>query len=110
MGVSSSPVVVIVAYLVFASTCFTIPMLTSSGWAEILHVRELAIGAAAINMMSQVGAFVGPYGWGVAKDATGSFQLALVALSVAALLMTGLLLQLRRHVRGRAMRAATVVA
>ena len=110
MGLAPSSLVVVIAYLVFTAVCFTIPMLTSSGWAELLHVRELAIGAAAVNMLSQFGAFLGPYGWGVAKDATGSFQAALVALSVFALAMSGLLLLLRRQVRGSALRPARVGA
>jgi MFS transporter, ACS family, tartrate transporter len=110
MGLAPSPMLIIVAYLVFATTCFTIPALTSSGWAEVLHVRELAIGAAAINTMSQIGAFVAPYGWGVAKDATGSFQPALIALSVIAVAIAGLLLILRHQVRGHAIRTASAVA
>ena len=108
MGLAPSPLVVVIAYLAFAAVCFTIPMLTSSGWAELLHVRELAIGAAAINMLSQFGAFLGPYGWGIAKDATGSFQAALIALSFVALAMAGLLLILRREVRGKVMRPAAI--
>jgi MFS transporter, ACS family, tartrate transporter len=110
MGLSPSPLVVVIAYLAFAAVCFTIPMLTSSGWAELLHVRELAVGAGATNMLSQFGAFLGPYGWGIAKDATGSFQAALVALSLIALAMSGLLLRLRREVRGAAVRTAPLVA
>jgi len=108
MGLAPSPLVVIIAYLAFAAVCFTIPMLASSGWAELLHVRELAIGAAAINMLSQFGGFLGPYGWGVAKDATGSFRVALIALSFVALAMAGLLLILRREVRGKVMRPAAI--
>lgn len=100
MGLSPSPLLVCIAYLAFATVCFAIPMLTSSGWAEALHVRELAVGAAAINTISQIGAFVAPYGWGAAKDATGSFQLALIAFSVVALLMSVLILLLRRRLRG----------
>ncbi len=106
MGLAPSATLVIAAYLGFATICFTIPMLTSSGWAEVLHVRELAIGAAAINTMSQIGAFVAPFGWGVAKDATGSFELGLIVLSGVALMMTGLLVRLRHQVRGRALRPA----
>lgn len=102
MGLSPSPLLVCVAYLAFATVCFAIPMLTSSGWAEALHVRELAVGAAAINTLSQIGAFVAPYGWGAAKDTTGSFQLALIAFSVVALLMSALIMLLRRGLRGRA--------
>ena len=104
MGLSPSPLLVCIAYLAFATVCFTIPMLTSSGWAEALHVRELAVGAAAINTISQIGAFVAPYGWGAAKDATGSFQLALITFSFVALLMSALILLLRHQLRGRAMR------
>lgn len=103
MGLSPSPLLVCIAYLAFATVCFTIPMLISSGWAEALHVRELAVGAAAINTISQIGAFVAPYGWGAAKDATGSFQLALITFSFVALLMSALILLLRHQLRGRAM-------
>jgi ACS family tartrate transporter-like MFS transporter len=108
IGLAPSPMLVIIAYLAFATVCFTICMLTSSGWAEVLHVRELAIGAAAINTMSQIGAFVTPYGWGIAKDATGSFRPALITLSIIAVVMAGLLLIVRQHVRGRALLAAAV--
>lgn len=106
IGLAPSPMLVVLAYLVFSTVCFTIPMLTSSGWAEVLHVRELAVGAAAINTICQIGAFVAPYGWGIAKDATGSFEPALITLSIVALPMAFLLLLLRHQVRGRATRLA----
>ncbi len=110
MGLSPSPMLIIIAYLAFATICFTIPMLTSSGWAEVLHVRELAIGAAAINTISQIGAFIAPYGWGAAKDATGNFQPALIGLSLVALLMSALILLLRQQVRGKAAQSAMAAA
>lgn len=106
IGLAPSPMLVVLAYLVFSTVCFTIPMLTSSGWAEVLHVRELAVGAAAINTICQIGAFVAPYGWGIAKDATGSFEPALITLSIVALPMAFLLLLLRHQVRGRVTRLA----
>jgi ACS family tartrate transporter-like MFS transporter len=106
IGLAPSPMLVVIAYLVFATVCFTIPMLTSSGWAEVLHVRELAVGAAAINTICQIGAFVAPYGWGIAKDATGSFQPALITLAIVALLMSTPLLLLRHHMREQTMRVA----
>ena len=40
IAVAPSPLAVMLAYLAFAATCFTINMLLSSGWAEVLHVRE----------------------------------------------------------------------
>lgn len=99
--VSPAPTIVMIAYLAFAASCFTIPMLTSSGWSEVLHVRELAVGAAAINTMSQIGAFVTPYAWGASKDATGSFQAGLIGLLAMTLAMAALILLLRAQVRGR---------
>ncbi len=73
----------------------------------VLHVREFAIGAAAINAMSQIGAFVAPIGWGIAKDAIGSFQAALIALSIVALAMAAVALLVRRQVHGRTLRPAS---
>jgi cyanate permease len=74
------------------------------------NLMLVRFGAAAINMLSQFGAFLGPYGWGIAKDATGSFQAALTAFSVIALLMAGLLLLVRQQARGRIIRSTTVAA
>jgi ACS family tartrate transporter-like MFS transporter len=107
IALAPSPILVVIAYLVFAAVCFAIPMLTSSGWSEVLHVRELAVGAAAINTICQIGAFVAPFGWGIAKDATGSFQPALVTLAALAVLMAPPLLLLRASVRRRPLLAAT---
>jgi ACS family tartrate transporter-like MFS transporter len=101
VSLSPTPAIVIIAYLTFAATCFTVPMLTSSGWAEVLHVRELAVGAAAINTVSQIGAFVSPYAWGAAKDATGNFRTGLIALMTMTLLLAVLILWLRVQVRAK---------
>lgn len=100
LAISPSAAVTVLAYLTFAIVCFTIPMLTSSGWAEALHVRELAVGAAAINTMAQIGAFVTPYAWGAAKDATGSFSTGLVLLFLMTVAQAVLILKLRRDLRG----------
>lgn len=101
IALSPAPAIVIAAYLAFAATCFTIPMLTSSGWPEVLHVRELAVGAAAINTISQIGAFVTPFAWGASKDATGNFNAGLIGLFVMSAAVAGLTLILRRQIRGK---------
>ena len=101
IALAPSPGIVIAAYLVFAAACFAIPMLQSSGWAEVLHVRELAVGAAAINTMAQIGAFVTPFAWGAAKDATGSFTAGLYALAAMTVMQGALILVLRRQIRER---------
>ncbi|MDP3673972.1 MAG: MFS transporter [Novosphingobium sp.] len=101
LALSSSAAVTIAAYLVFATVCFSIPMLTSSGWTEVLSVRELAVGAAAINTLSQIGAFVTPFAWGGLKDATGDYRAGLVLLLTLSVALTALLgwlcRDLRRH-------------
>ena len=106
---SPAPSIVMIAYLAFAATCFTVPMLTSSGWAEILSVRELAVGAAAINTLSQIGAFLAPFAWGAARDATGSFDAGLVGLVALALITAALVLVIRRGVRSRRALPAPVI-
>ena len=71
LGVASTPAVVILGYLLFSATSFTAGMLLISSWADVLPVRQLAVGGAAINTLWQVGNFLSPYAWGMAKDATG---------------------------------------
>jgi ACS family tartrate transporter-like MFS transporter len=100
LAISTAPAVTVAAYLTFTVVCFTIPMLTSSGWGEALHVRELAVGAAAINTMSQIGAFVTPYAWGAARDASGSFRAGLVMVLLMTVAQGALILKLRRDLRG----------
>jgi ACS family tartrate transporter-like MFS transporter len=108
LTIAPSPMIVMAAYLLFAATCFAIAMLTSSGWAEVLHVRELAVGAAAINTFSQLGAFVMPFAWGAARDGTGSFTLGLAALTGFSIAAAALILHVRTGLRAR--RAAVGMA
>lgn len=99
LALAPSPLVAGLAYLGFAATCFTVNMLLSSGWTEILHVSELAVGAAAINMVANFGGFVMPYAWGAARDATGDFTAGLLALSLFALIAAALTWYIRARIR-----------
>ena len=47
LGVASSPALVVVGYLLFSATFFTGGMLIVSSWADLLSVRQLAVGSAA---------------------------------------------------------------
>lgn len=102
IAAAPSPLVVMAAYLAFAATCFTINMLLSSGWAEVLHIRELAVGAAAINSVANLGGFALPFAWGAARDASGGFVYGLAALAVfagvAAVMTLSVRARVRRHV------------
>ena len=102
-----SPLIVGIAYLAFSTVAFAVSMLISSAWAEALHVRELAIGAAAINTLSQIGAFVTPFAWGAAKDATGDFDAGLIGITLMMVANALLILLLRQQIRGRTLRPAT---
>jgi nitrate/nitrite transporter NarK len=62
---------------------------------ELLAPRSLAVSIAAINAVGQLGSFVSPILWGMAKDATGSFHLALSLLPAGYLLAAALVLWLR---------------
>ena len=101
LAFSPTPAITVGAYLLFAIACFAIPMLTSSGWAELLSARELAVGAAAINTLSQIGAFVTPFAWGVLRDASGDFRAGLLLLAGLSLGLTLMLWQLCRQLRRR---------
>lgn len=110
MALSTSTATLVAGYIVFATFCFAVPSVVSSGWPEALHVRELAVGAAAINTISQIGAFSAPFAWGVARDALGSFRPGLVAISLIAVILAGLLLLMRQVLHGRAARPARINA
>ncbi|MFZ6648001.1 MFS transporter [Undibacterium sp. TJN25] len=53
---------------------------------EFLTGAAVAIGIALINTLGQFGGLLGPWMVGLIKDFTGSFSIALIALSVAAFL------------------------
>ena len=88
---------------------FTAGMLLVSSWADLLHVRQLAVGSAAINTLWQIGAFLSPYAWGVTKDATGSFRAGLIGASVVAAVEALVILYVRtRAMSERRERAAAI--
>jgi MFS transporter, ACS family, tartrate transporter len=114
IGVAQAPILVMMGYLLFAATFFTAGVLTVSSWADVLHPRQLAVGAAAINTLWQIGAFVSPYGFGLARDATGGFTLGLIGSAVLAGAQSLMILYIRARVaserRVRVLTAAPPVA
>jgi MFS transporter, ACS family, tartrate transporter len=114
IGVASTPILVMVGYLLFAATWFSSGVMIASSWADLLHPQQLAVGAAVINTLWQVGAFVSPYGFGLARDATGQFTLGLIGSVLVAGAQALLILYLRARVaserRARARTAAQPVA
>jgi len=58
---------------------------------SFLKGRAAAAGIAAMNTIGIVGAFVGPYWMGIAKDLTGNYQRGLVTMAVPMLIAAGIL-------------------
>jgi MFS transporter, ACS family, tartrate transporter len=62
---------------------------------EAIGARQAAASFAAINCIGQLGSAVAPYLWGLAKDATGHYQLGLTLLPIPFALGAAILLYLR---------------
>jgi len=104
-AMATSPAAFAVAYLLYGLSWGAVTLSQVSAWPDVLHGRVLALGCAAINTLSQLGAFGMPILWGRLADATGSFHagaVVLTAATAAALLLTA---ELASHVR-RAVAAA----
>jgi ACS family tartrate transporter-like MFS transporter len=99
IALTDSPAVVVAGYLLFAASWTAVTLSQVMAWPDVLHLRLLAVGSAAINTASQIGAFLMPLAWGAAKDATGSYRFGLLGLASAAMLASVLTLALRRQVR-----------
>jgi MFS transporter, ACS family, tartrate transporter len=70
-----------------------------SAWPDCLHGRVLALGCAAINTLSQLGAFLMPILWGRLADSTGDFRAGALVLTVATAVALLLTAELANHVR-----------
>jgi ACS family tartrate transporter-like MFS transporter len=97
LAATDAPMAVVGGYVAFtacltaaASLFFTLP-------GSVVHPRSAAVGVAAINSLGQLGSFVLPALWGVAKDATGTFHLGLAIAAVNFVLAATIALALGRR-------------
>jgi ACS family tartrate transporter-like MFS transporter len=95
MGLSIASWIVVPAYVVWfigqnavRAAFWLIP-------SDVLHGRSAAVGVAAIGSIGMVGSFIGPYGWGVARDFTGSYQAGLLWLILPHLAAATIVLAVR---------------
>ncbi|HZZ30362.1 MAG TPA: MFS transporter [Phenylobacterium sp.] len=98
---SPAPVAVMAAYLTLMASYFAVSGAFWLAPGEIVHPRAVAVTVAAINGAGQVGSFLFPWLWGLAKDATGDYHAALSALPLAFLAGAGIVMGLRQ-LRARA--------
>jgi nitrate/nitrite transporter NarK len=78
--------------------------------SDALHGRAAAGGLATVGSIGMLGAFVGPFVWGLAKDHTGGYRLGLVSLSICIMAGAMLLLLIRRSTEAAAGHRGEVVA
>jgi len=71
----------------------------------ILHPRSAAVGVAAINSLGQLGSFLIPALFGVARDATGTYHAGLAVLAAGYGTAAVIILVLRAGFRRRAVAA-----
>jgi ACS family tartrate transporter-like MFS transporter len=71
--------------------------------STFLKGKPAAVGIAAINTISMLGGFVGPFGLGLMKDWTGSYRIGLITLAIPSLIGAAMTFFLRsRTLKGRA--------
>jgi nitrate/nitrite transporter NarK len=99
MGASASPLVFVGAYLVFAVFASAIQGMFWLIPSDMLHGRSAAGGVAAVGSIGMIGAFSGPWLWGVVKDHTGGYQTGLLAAVGVYVVAAALVLLMRRNAR-----------
>jgi ACS family tartrate transporter-like MFS transporter len=82
MAAAPSPAVVTMALLAALVGVYAIQ---APFWllpSDVLHGRAAAVGVAAIGSIGMLGAFAGPYAWGLAADATHGFAAGQAAIAL----------------------------
>jgi MFS transporter, ACS family, tartrate transporter len=98
---AASPATVITGYLMFMLAWTTVTNSMVLLWADLLPLKSLAVGCAAINSMNFIGGFAGPYLWGWAKDTTGTYTLALNVMCGSLLTAAAMVVALRANTKRR---------
>ncbi len=106
LATSNAPAAVIGGYAIFTACNVAAIALFFTTPGAILHPRSAAVGVAAINSLGQLGSFVIPALFGVAKDATGTYHGGLAILAGNFSLAAVIVLVLRaRRLRSQALAA-----
>ena len=95
LAVSNLQVVAIIAAVLIAATILPVHSVFYAALTEGLHERHRAVSIAAVNTFGQFGSFLATSGFGVARDATGSYSAGLAAIAAGAVVSIVLLNSLR---------------
>ncbi|WP_293904542.1 MFS transporter [Phenylobacterium sp.] len=103
MALTDAPALVIAGYVAFTAFNVAAIALFFTTPGAILHPRSAAVGVAAINSLGQLGSFVIPALWGVAKDATGTYHAGLAVVAGNVAIAAVIILVLRSRARRSAL-------
>lgn len=109
LAATTEPAVVISAYWLAIGSNAAVAATYWLAPGEVLPPRAVAVSVAAMNSVGQMGSFVSPYLWGLAKDATGSFHLGVSLLPIGYVIAAAIVLALA-HQSARARRALASAA
>ena len=110
MATAASPAMILAGYLALNLIWPAVTLSTCLVLTEVVPFRMVAVAMAAVNTLSQLGAFAVPALWGMSKDATGSFHLGMMMVPVAFVAAAAIGLLLMAQVRARGLHTAPVVA
>ena len=99
IGMAPVPIAVMAAYIFLQGAIFAYQGLQPTYMSQNIPARDLGIGFATLNSIAGVGAFVAPILFGMARDATGSYDLGLSLLPLSPLIAIGFLFAARHHSR-----------
>lgn len=110
MAAASSASMMLIGYLALAFVWPAVTLSTCLVLTEVVPFKMVAVGMAAVNTLSQLGAFALPPLWGMSKDSTGSYHLGLTLVPIAFLTAAAIALMLLFQVRAKGLRIPTPVA
>jgi ACS family tartrate transporter-like MFS transporter len=103
MGFTSTPAMLVGAYLAMAFFWPALTLSTNLVATEVVQCRMVPVAVACINTLAQLGAFVVPILWGISKDSTGSYHAGLVAVPLLFIVSGAIALNVRHQVRRQAL-------
>ncbi len=110
MALATTPATMLAGYLALAFLWPAVTLSTCLVLTEVVPFRMVAVAMAAVNTLSQLGAFAVPALWGMSKDSTGSFHLGMMLVPVAFVVATAIGLMLLFQVREKNLHASPVLA
>lgn len=102
IGTSATPLVVMAGYLCMVAGSFGYQAVYPTYVSQSIPARDLGVGYAMVNSIAQTGAFFAPILFGMAKDATGSYDFGLGFLPLSPLIAIGFLFFIRRRIAASA--------